>query len=164
MLFVRLFRYSTSTSKICHKISPMKTHILVVFEFLLTLKVFLYPNIEDMSFFIRIVLFFHLLIVSLGTAFPCLRNPILDNFLKHKQHAYALKKPKPEIFQAYSLSLHFFHAHNFQKIYLTRPAMQIQMLCKNVLDITCSTDSFKYLFWKISNTSGDSERSAFKQG
>ena len=76
----------------------MKTHILVVFEFLLTLKVFLYPNIEDMSFFIRIVFVFHLLIVSLGTAFPCLRNPILDNFLKHKQHTYALKKPKPEIF------------------------------------------------------------------
>ena len=164
MLFLQFFRYSTSTSKICHKISPMKIHILVVFEFLRTLKVFLYPNIEDMCFFIRIVLVFHLLIVSLGTAFSCFRNPILDTFFKHKQHAYAFKKPKPEILQAYSQSLHFFHAYNFQKIYLTRAAMQIQVLCKNVLDITCSTDSFKYLFWKILNASGDSETSAFKQG
>ena len=66
------------------------------FDYCLPVKVICTQLLETCALSIRILLVFHMLIISLGKTFNCLRYHTSDTFFKHQQLVYVSKQLKAE--------------------------------------------------------------------
>ena len=107
--------------------------------------------------FIRIVLISLLLIISHGIDFHCLSNSNLNTFFKHL--SMSLSSSGLNSSWHSSKSLRFGSWSQYSEAVFNK-AYHAKLLCKNVLDLTCS--ALSTYFERSQNTSTSSKRSAFK--